>query len=72
MEGHAQKCVEIECELAKKKAEQHCKVSRPCFDDHSFKKEELEPVGELSEVRSQMVLKCFYLARLADRIFYGQ
>ena len=27
---------------------------------------------ELSEVRSQMVLKCFYLVRLADRIFYGQ
>ena len=40
------KCVERQCELAKKKAEQHKKVSSLCMDDHSCKKEELEPVGE--------------------------
>ena len=62
MEGHAQKCVERYCELAKK-VEQHYKVSHPCLDDHQFKKEELESVGELSEVCSQIVLKCLYMAR---------
>ena len=50
MEGHAQKCVERYCELANKKTEQLFKVSSPCFDDHHFKKVELESVGELSKV----------------------
>ena len=50
MEGHAQKCVERHCELANKKVEQLYKVSHPCLDDHQFKQEELESVGELSEV----------------------
>ena len=36
----------------------------PCLDDHQFKQEELESVGELSEVCSQIVLKCVYLARI--------
>ena len=36
----------------------------PCLDDHHFKKEELETVGELSDVCSQKVLKCLYLARI--------
>ena len=63
MEGHAQKCVERFCELANLKTEQLYKVSSPCLDDHHFKKEELESVGELSEVCSQIVLKCLYLAR---------
>ena len=40
------------------------KVSHPCLDDHQFKQEELESVGELSEVCSQIVLKCLYLARI--------
>ena len=40
------------------------KVSTPCLDDHHFMKEELESVGELSKVCSQIVLKCLYLARL--------
>ena len=35
----------------------------PCLDDHHFKKDELESVGELSQVCSQIVLKCLYLAR---------
>ena len=55
MEGHAQKCVERYGELANKKL---------CLDDHHFKKEELESVGELSEVCSHVVLKCLYLARI--------
>ena len=55
MEGHAQKCVEKYCELANKKTEQLCKVSSLCLDDHHFKKEELESVGELCEVCSRIV-----------------
>ena len=64
MEGHATNCVERCCELANKKVEQLYKVSSPCFDDHQFKKKELEAVGELSEVCSHIVLKCLYLARI--------
>ena len=40
---------------ANEKTEQLCKVSTPCLDDHHFKKEELESVGELSKVCSQIV-----------------
>ena len=62
MEGHAQKWVERYCQLATQKVEQLNKVSSPCLNDHQFKKEELESVGELSNVCSQIVLKC--LARI--------
>ena len=64
MEGRAQKCVERYCELANKKVKQLYKVSSPCLDDHRFKQEELESVGQLSESCSQIVLKCLYLARI--------
>ena len=64
MERHARKCVERYCELANKKVEQLYKISSPCLDDHQFKQEELESVGELSEVWSQIVLTCLYLARI--------
>ena len=47
-----------------KNTEQLYKVSTPCLDDHNFKKEELEAVGDLSDVCSQTVLKCLYLARI--------
>ena len=47
-----------------RKRQQLYKVSTPCLDDDTFKKEELEKVGQLSDVCSQIVLKCFYLARL--------
>ena len=57
MEGHAQKCVERYCELASKKTEQLYKVPSPCLDEHRFKKEDLESVGELSKVCSQDALK---------------
>ena len=64
MEGHAKKCVERHCELAKKTTQQLYKVSTPCIDDHHFKEEELKSVGELSSVCSRIVLKCIYLARI--------
>ena len=34
------------------------------MDDHHFKKVDLDTVGELSKVCSQIVLKCLYLARM--------
>ena len=52
------------CELANKTTQQLHKVSTPCLDDRHFKEEELKSVGELSKVCSQIVLKCFYLARI--------
>ena len=64
MEGHAQKCVERYCELANKTTQQLYKVSTPCIDAHHFKEEEMKSVGELSQVCSQIVLKCLYLARI--------
>ena len=64
MEGHGKKCVERYCELANKTTQQLYKVSTPCIDDHHFKEEEMKSVGELSQVCTQIVLKCLYLARI--------
>ena len=64
MVPHAKKCVERYCELANKTTQQLYKGSTPCIDDHHFKEEELKSVGELSQVCSQIVLKCLYLARI--------
>ena len=64
MAGHAKKCVERYCELANRTTQQLYKVSTPCIDDHQFKAEELNSVGELSKECSQIVLKCLYLARI--------
>ena len=64
MEGHTKKCVERYCELANKTTQQLYKVSTPCIDDHHFTEEEMKSVGELSQVCSQIVLKCFFLARI--------
>ena len=51
--------------LANKTTQQlYYKVSTPCIDDRHFKEEELKSVGELSQVCSQIVLKCLYLARI--------
>ena len=52
------------CELANRTTQQLYTVSTPCIDDHHFQEEELKSVGELSQVCSQMVLKCLYLARI--------
>ena len=71
MEGHAKKCVERQCELANKTTQQLHKVAAPCIDDHQFKEEETESVGELSNVCSQIVLKCLYLDRILDLILCG-
>ena len=64
MEGHAKKCVERYCELTNKTTQQLYKVSTPCIDDHHFKEEELESVGDSSKIWSQIVLECLYLARI--------
>ena len=64
MEGHAKKCVERYCELANKTTQQLYKVSSPCIDDHHFKERELKSVGDLSKENSQIVLKCWYMARI--------
>ena len=64
MEGYAKKCVERYCELANKTTQQLYKVSTPCIDDHHLNEEELKSVGELSQVSSPIVLKCFFLARI--------
>ena len=47
-----------------KKVEQLYKLSSPCLDDHQVKQEERESVGVLSEVCSQIVLRCKNLARI--------
>ena len=72
MEGHAKKCVERYCELVNKTTRQLYKVSTPCLDDHHFKEEEeMKSVGELSQVCSQIVLKCLYWARIGGQDIYG-
>ena len=40
------------------------KVATPCMDDHQFKEEENESVGQLSTVCPQNVVQCLYLARI--------
>ena len=55
---------ERKSELANKTTQQLYKVSTPCIDDHHSEEEETKSVGELSNTCSQIVLKCFYLARI--------
>ena len=57
MESHATKCVGRHCELEKK-------VAQTNLTTINSKKEELEMVGELSKVWSQVVLMCENLARI--------
>ena len=64
MDFHAKDCVERFCELANKTTQQLYKKSTPRIDDHHFQEEELKSVGELSQVCSQIVLKCLHLARI--------
>ena len=61
---HAKKCEERNCELANKTTQQLCKVFTPCTDDLHLKEEEMQSVGELSHVCSQIVLKCLHLTRI--------
>ena len=52
--------------------EQLCKVSTPWNDDHQFKKEELETVGDLTTGCHQAVLKVPVIWHAsADHIFCG-
>ena len=55
-------CVDRYCELATKKLEQLYKVSSLCLDDHQFKQEELESVGELSK---SFLTHCFEMLVLS-------
>ena len=64
MECRAKKCVDRCCELANKTTQQLCKVSTPCIDDHHFTEEEVISVVESSQVCSQIVRICLYLARI--------
>ena len=57
MDGHTKKCVERYCELANRTTQQLYKVSTPCIDDHHFK-EEMKICWRISQVCSQIVLKC--------------
>ena len=61
MEGHAKKPVERYCELANRATHQLYKVATPCFDDHQFKEENVESVGDLSNVCSTIDQTCLYL-----------
>ena len=54
----SQKYVEMYCELTNKKTEQLYTVSTPCLDDHNWKKDNLEVVGEMPNMCSQFVFKC--------------
>ena len=42
----------------KEKSSNYTKSPTPCYDSHQFENEEMETVGELSNVCSQIVLKC--------------
>ena len=68
MEGPAKKCVERYCELANKKIVQFFRVSTSFLDDHQFKDEDMETVGELSKDCSQIVLTCLYFARIGRHL----
>ena len=68
VQRHGRTCSKIRCAILAskqtKKVKQFFKVSSLCLDGHQFKQEELESVGELSQVCSQIVLKGFYMARI--------
>ena len=51
------------CALANQTTQQLDKVATPCLDDQ-FKEEEMGSVNKISNVCSQIVLKCLYLARI--------
>ena len=56
-------CVERYCELTNKKVEHLYTDSHPYLDDHQFNEEELESVGELSKVYSQIVFRSHFGSR---------
>ena len=62
-EGHAEKCVDRYCHLAKN-VSSFQQVATPCMYDHLIPLEDYETTGELFAARAQIVLKCMYLARI--------
>ena len=62
-EGHAKKCVERSCELAKKQLSNYTKSPRHAWMIINLE-EENGSVGKMSTVCSQMVQKCLYLSRI--------
>ena len=52
------------CELAHQTSQQLYNFVTSCMDDHQFKEEENESVGELSTVCAQIFVKCLYLTRI--------
>ena len=67
MQGHAPQCVERYCELGNRTT---ITLSTPCLDENQFKHENVETVGEPSQVCLQNVFMCIQLA-LSDRTFFG-
>ena len=73
MEGHSRKCVERYCELVNEKMEQLYKVSSLYIDDHQFKQEEHESVGEISPVCSKKCIEMLVFGtNLKTRHFRGR
>ena len=64
--ANAEKCFEIDRELAKKYVSSLQQVVTPCIDDHHVPREDCETTGEFSAVCAQTVLKCLYLLWSAD------
>ena len=64
MEGHAEKCVERYCELARKDVSPLQEVASPCKDDHQIPPEGQEQIREFTVVCAQIVMKCLYVARI--------
>ena len=64
VDGHAKKCVERYCGLAKKHPSNCTKLKLHALMTINSKKRNWESVGELTKVCSQIVLKCLYLARI--------
>ena len=64
MEGHAQNCVERNCELVHNTIDQLHKSFQTFLDEHQIQLEDLEIMGEMSEACCQIVLKYLYVARI--------
>ena len=54
MEGHAKRCVEINCELVNKTRQQFFKAATTRSDDHQLKEADNESLGDLSTNFSEM------------------
>ena len=63
MEGHAEKCFERCCELAKKTVSSLLQVATPCMDDNLQPLGNYETSAELCALCAQIVPKCCFLER---------